>query len=320
MSRNVEIRHLRAYVAVAEELHFTRAAERLHVVQQTLSEQIRQLETEVGVQLIHRTTRKVELTPAGDVFLDHARNILQSLENAIVETMRTASGEEGHLRISYTPTLRAETLPMLVEAIHERAPGIRLTTCEAWPHEGVHGVASGLFDATLARIPELTAGLDCHLIRNEPLGVVLGCSHAAAEQSTVSVETLAGDVIAIWPRQISPGYYQMVEELFADNFAAGRVYEFENFAREGFLSDAPARSEIAAGRAFQVAFKTQYDPMPESFVWRPIEPAPLVGVQLVVREGPLPPALRILIQIAQEVSEENSWMSDPVAEPQGTSA
>lgn len=313
MSRNVEVRHLRAYVAVAEELHFTRAAERLHVVQQTLSEQIRQLEAEVGVELIHRTTRKVELTLAGDVFLDHARNILQSLENAIVETTRTASGEEGRLRISYTPTLRAETLPILVDAVHTRAPGIRLTTCEAWPHEGVHGVSSGLFDATLARIPELTAGLDCHLIRNEPLGVVLGRGHDAARESRVSVDLLAGDVVAIWPRQISPGYYQMVEELFADNFAQGRVYEFENFAREGFLSDTPARSEIAAGRAFQVAFKTQYDPMPEAFVWRPISPAPLVGVQLVVREGPLSPALRSLIQIAHEVSEENSWMSEPVA-------
>jgi DNA-binding transcriptional LysR family regulator len=311
MSRNVEIRHLRAYVAVAEELHFTRAAERLHVVQQTLSEQIRQLEAEVGVELIHRTTRKVELTPAGEVFLDHARNILQSLESAIVETTRTASGEDGHLRISYTPTLRAETLPMLVEAIHARAPGIRLTTCEAWPHEGVHGVSSGLFDATLARIPELAAGLDSHLIRNEPLGIVLAGSHPAARESTVSVDALAGDVIAIWPRQISPGYYQMVEELFCDNFAHGRVYEFENFAREGFLSDTLARVEIAAGRAFQVAFKTQYDPMPEAFVWRPISPAPVVGVQLVVREGPLSPALHNLIQIANEVSEENGWMTDP---------
>jgi DNA-binding transcriptional LysR family regulator len=311
MTRNVEIRHLRAYVAVAEELHFTRAAERLHVVQQTLSEQIRQLEAEVGVELVHRTTRKVELTPAGEVFLDHTRNILQSLDNAIVEATRTASGEEAHLRISYTPTLRAETLPLLVEAIHARAPGIRLTTCEAWPHEGVHGVSSGLFDATLARIPELAAGLACHLIRNEPLGVVLGRSHPAAREEMISVDALAEDVIAIWPRQISPGYYQMVEELFAGNFAHGKVYEFENFAREGFLSDTPARLEIAGGRAFQVAFETQYDPMPEAFVWRPISPAPLVGVQLVVREGPLSPALRSMIEIAHEVSAENGWMSEP---------
>lgn len=311
MAKNVEIRHLRAFVAVAEELHFTRAAERLHVVQQTLSEQIRQLEAEVGTELIHRTTRKVELTPPGEVFLRHARNILQSVENAIVETTRTAAGEEGHLRISYTPTLRAETLPMLVDAIHKRAPGIRLTTCEAWPHEGVHGVSSGLFDATLARIPELSEGLMCHLIRNEPLGVVLGRSHDAARKPTVSVDALGEDVIAIWPRQISPGYYQMVEELFAGNFASGRVYEFENFAREGFLSDTPARIEIAAGRAFQVAFETQYDPMPEAFVWRPIEPAPLVGVQLVVREGPLSPALQSMIEIAHEVSAENEWMPEP---------
>ncbi len=313
MSNTVEIRHLRAFVTVADELHFTRAAARLHLAQQALSAQIRQLETELGVELLHRTTRKVELSPAGEVFLGHAQALLRGLEAAISETRRAASGEEGRVRIGYTPTLRAETLPLLVEAIHTHAPGIKLTTCELWPHEGIHGVASGLFDATLARCPEVTAGLACMVVRDEPLGVVLGRGHRLARRDTVPVSALAADVIAIWPREISPGYYQLVEEVFAETFAAGRVYEFENFAREGFLSDVVARMEIAAGRAFQVAFQTQYDPMPDDFVWRPIDPTPSVGVHLVYRDGPVSPSLQSVLEIVRTVSEEQAWLAPPAA-------
>jgi DNA-binding transcriptional LysR family regulator len=312
---NVELRHLRAFAAVAEELHFTRAAERLHLAQQALSSQIRQLETVLGTQLFYRTTRKVELTPAGEVLLMHARRILDALETAWTETRQTGSGESGHLRVGYTPTVAAESLPRLAAGLRERFPAIKLTTCELWPHEAVNGVLTGLFDAALSRAAVLPDGLEAVTIRHEPLGVILGAAHRAARRPVVPVEELADDVLALWPRDLSPGFYELAAEAFPANRDAGRIYEFENFAREGFLDDVVARMEIAASRAFSVAFETQYEELPKDFVWRPIDPAPLIGLEIVHRAGRVPAPVRSLVETAREVAEREGWLASagPVA-------
>jgi DNA-binding transcriptional LysR family regulator len=307
MSVNLELRHLRAFVAVAEELHFTRAAQRLHLAQQALSSQIRQLETELDAELFYRTTRKVELAPAGEVLLGHATSVLSAVDAAWAETAKAGRGETGTLRIGYTPTLAAETLPRLVAGLREGWPGLKLSSCELWPHEAVNGVVSGLFDVGLARFPVLPDDLDCVTVREEPLGVVLGAGHRLARGDVVPVEALANDVMAIWPRDISPGFYDAVTRSFPANVAAGRVYEFENFARQGFLSDVVARIEIAAGRAFQIAFATQYEPMPESFVWRPIEPMTRIGVHLFYRSGRVTPAVSALLAAVGPVAVQEGW-------------
>jgi DNA-binding transcriptional LysR family regulator len=100
MSGGIELRHLRALVAVAEELNFSRAARKLHMVQQSLSAQVRQLESELGVQLFRRTTRQVELSEAGEVLVGHAQSILGLVATAADQTRRTAAGESGDLTIS----------------------------------------------------------------------------------------------------------------------------------------------------------------------------------------------------------------------------
>jgi DNA-binding transcriptional LysR family regulator len=167
MAGQVDLRHLRAFVTLAEELPFSRAAERLHVVQQALSAQIRQLEDELGVQLFTRTTRKVELSEAGQVLLGHARSILDSISVAYTETRRAGAGEAGQLAIAYTPSLAAESLPQVVDEIHRRRPGLQLQMCEMWQAEAVAAVGAGRFDIGLARCP---VGLgDAH---HEPLAAM----------------------------------------------------------------------------------------------------------------------------------------------------
>src|SRR3954454_12290360 len=126
MGTGLELRHLRAFVAVAEELHFTRAAQRLHLAQQALSAQVRQLEDELGTQLFERTTRSVELTEAGRTLLAHAVPILASVSAAWEQTARAGGGEPGRLAASYTPTVAAEALPMIVDELHARYPAVRL--------------------------------------------------------------------------------------------------------------------------------------------------------------------------------------------------
>src|SRR3954447_22295269 len=135
MSTGLELRHLRAFVAVAEELHFTRAAARLHLAQQALSTQIRQLEDELGTPLFHRTTRRVELTDAGRTLLLHAGPILASVSAAFQQTQRAGSGELGTLSIASAPTVAEETLPPLIAAVHDRLPDVRVRTCEMWQAE-----------------------------------------------------------------------------------------------------------------------------------------------------------------------------------------
>src|SRR6266545_4216228 len=115
----LELRHLRYFVAVAEELNFSRAAERLHMAQPPLSAAIRQLEQELGTQLLLRTTREVRLTDAGQVFLDGARRTLAELERATVDAQRAGAGELGRLRVAFSWSARFQTLPAIGSALRQ---------------------------------------------------------------------------------------------------------------------------------------------------------------------------------------------------------
>jgi DNA-binding transcriptional LysR family regulator len=122
----VELRHLRYFVAVAEERHFGRAAERLHIAQPPLSQQIRRLEAELGAPLLHRTTRRVELSPAGEVLLPRAREILAAVDAATHDARRAARGEYGSLAIGFTGSATYAMLPALATALRTALPGVAL--------------------------------------------------------------------------------------------------------------------------------------------------------------------------------------------------
>lgn len=118
----MEMRHLRYFVAVAEECHFGRAAARLHMAQPPLSQQIKQLETDLGVTLLLRTTRKVELTAAGERFLERTRQILASVDSAADEAARVAAGEIGRLAIGFTGSATYDLLPRLARVLRQEFP------------------------------------------------------------------------------------------------------------------------------------------------------------------------------------------------------
>jgi DNA-binding transcriptional LysR family regulator len=312
VNANLELRHLRAFVAVAEELHFTRAARRLHLAQQALSVQIRQIEEELGTQLFARTTRSVELTEAGRTLYAHAVPILASVSAAWEQTARTGAGEIGRLAVCYTPTVADEALPLIVEELHARYPSVRLRTCEMWMAESVEAVTTGRFDVGLARCPVgLGDDLACASIREEPIGVVLGAGHPLAREDTVAVEALGWETLCIWPRELSPGFYDHVVSALRAHGFTGPVREFENLAREVLMSDAFARADVAACRAFSVAFETQYVPLPEEFAWRPLDPAPWVPVHMFWKRASNAAALNFT-RLALDVAERGGWLAAPV--------
>lgn len=308
MSGNVELRHLRAFVTVAEELHFSRAAKRLHLVQQSLSARIRQLEAELGVELFVRTTRRVQLSEAGEVLLGHARPVLDAVANACTDTRRAGTGELGSLAVSYTPTVAAETLPCVVDELHRRYPDLHLQMVEMWQADGVAAVTGGRFDVGLARCPVGLGDLERIVLREEPMGVVLGSSHPLTVHDRVALDDLAHTTLTIWPRSLSPGFFDRVVGFFRDHGYVGSIQEFEYLSSGVFHGDPAARHEIAEGRAFSVAFATQFDPIPPGFAWRAVVPCPVIPVDVFWRPNAGRPTQNF-VRLAIEVAHRKGWLA-----------
>jgi DNA-binding transcriptional LysR family regulator len=275
----LELRHLRAFVAVAEELHFTRAAQRLFLAQQALSAQIRQLEAMLGEELFARTTRRVRLTAAGEALLEHAPAILALADEAYRSVSAAAARQRSQLRIGYSASVG--TVPPIIEALHEQVPDLRVLAQEVSRDEAVEGVRRGRFDVAFVRSAPTEPGLHASLVRSDPLFVTLGERHPLAGRATVRPGELATSVLATWPNELSPAHARLVGEVFARNVAAGRVFEFENASRDGFMRDPTARREILAGRAFCARLVPPGADAPAGFVDRPLDPAVTMELFLV---------------------------------------
>ncbi|GAB3774079.1 LysR family transcriptional regulator [Nocardioides ginsengisegetis] len=306
----MELRHVKALVAVSEELNFTRAAERLHLAQQALSHQIRQLEDEVGTQLFVRTTRKVELTPAGEVFLERVAPVLVILEEAKEVARQVALGAEGHLEIAYTYSLGIESLPLILDRLHEVAPQVTLTAAVTLTDQAVHGLLRGQFDLAVVRNPEPTPNLKSIVIREEAAGVVIGTNHPAAGKDVVDLEDLVDSTLVIWPRWHSPGYADKILRTFPVHRDEGRVKVYERFSHDGFMGDKGSYELMAQGTAFQVAFQSQYETAPEGFVWKPLRPELPITVEILRREGVISPAQKRFLEAARQVSRHFGWLTN----------
>jgi LysR family transcriptional regulator, benzoate and cis,cis-muconate-responsive activator of ben and cat genes len=198
-----ELRQLRYFVAVAEELNFSRAAERLHMAQPPLSVAIRQLEQELGTSLFVRTSREVRLTEAGVALLDGARRTLAEAEAAMVSARRAAAGEVGSLRIGYNWSARFDTLPALGQAFKRGHPDVELLAEEMRPNHMRPALRAGAIDVALALYPEVVAGLSYQTVRREPIVAVLSATHPLAREDRPGLEALA-DEFLLSPRELAP--------------------------------------------------------------------------------------------------------------------
>jgi DNA-binding transcriptional LysR family regulator len=189
-----ELRHLRYFVAVAEERHFGRAADRLHMAQPPLSQAIRQLETELDVALLHRTTRRVELTDAGAAYLARARAILAEVDDAAHEARRVAAGAIGHLAIGCVGSATYSLLPALSRHLAAELPGVDFSfRGEMLAPDQVDALRSGEIDVGLLRPPVADLSLAVAPLRRDRLVVALPADHRLAARRQVRVTDL-GDV------------------------------------------------------------------------------------------------------------------------------
>lgn len=203
----MELRHLRYFVAVAEELHFRRAAERVFVAQPTLSQQVKAFEDEVGARLFERSRRSVSLTPVGAVLLPHARRVLAEVDRAEAAVRAAAEGRAGALRIGYEAPVMRDGLAEAVRAFRADAPDAVLDFWEAGSREQVEAVREGQADAGLVLLPVDERGVEVRTLGEAPMVVVLPSGHRLAGRETVALAELADEPQVAWARDPSPEVY-----------------------------------------------------------------------------------------------------------------
>lgn len=208
----MELRHLRYFVAVAEERHFGRAAERLHMAQPPLSQQIRQLEGELGTRLFARTTRKVDLTPAGELLLARARQLLADVDRTVLDAQRAERGEIGRLAVGFTGSATYELLPSIARALSDELPDIELELHgEMLTPAQVEGLLSGTLDVALLRPPVHSLDLTTLIIRREPLVAVVPSEHRLANARGIELIELAEDSFITYPSHDRSVVHEAVE-------------------------------------------------------------------------------------------------------------
>jgi len=211
----MELRHLRYFVAVAEEENVTRAAERLHVSQPPLSRQIRDLEEELGVMLFERTAKTVRLTSAGVLFLEEARAVLRRTDEAIANVRSTLGELRGELAIGFSPSLTVEILPDALRGFQKAFPKIKVSLHDLSSEEMIRGLHKGTIQLALMAQPgpKCVRGLMMEKLRDYDLCVALPPGHHLASRRRLKPADLQGEMLLGYTRSGYPEYHEQVAKL-----------------------------------------------------------------------------------------------------------
>src|SRR5258706_1506967 len=219
-----ELRQLRHFLAVAERLHFGRAAAALHIAQPPLSRSIRELERRLGATLLARTRRRVELTPEGARFLEEAKRVLAHLERAVLEVGSMAAGAGGRLRLGFVSLADYGVLPGLLKAYKAARPGVALALREMLSPDQAAALAAGELDFGLLLPPVSGAELEHIVVQRERFLAALPSRHRLPRaRGRIAIRQLANEAFVMAPREIAPGLHDIVSALAAHAGFAPRV-------------------------------------------------------------------------------------------------
>ncbi len=233
MINGVELRHLHYFVTLAEELHFGRAAARLGIAQPPLSQQIQRLERTLGVRLLERTSRRVQLTDAGATLLPEARRVLAAAEDAVQAARRAGRGEVGELRVAFAATVMFLALPTIIRGFRRRYPGVHLDLRELPTGPQLAGIRAGEIDIGFVRQPFPDPELEIVTVMREPLRIAVNKSHPLAAKATIAVRHLADEPFVMFPEELAPGLHAQVMGLCR---AAGFLPRVVEESRELYTS------------------------------------------------------------------------------------
>jgi DNA-binding transcriptional LysR family regulator len=279
----LELRHLRYFIAVAEELNFSRAAQRLHMAQPPLSAAIRQLEQELGTDLLSRTTREVRLTDAGRTFLEGAHRTLAELDRARIGAQRAAAGEIGALRVAFSWSARFETLPALGRSFRSSHPGVSLLTEEMWNARMLPALRSAAVDLAVSLCPEIAGEFSYQPIRSEPVIALLTRAHPLAAQPALDLRDLAEERFLFFPRELAPRLYDVMVGLCrhagfepvatGESFHSGWELQILSDVDVVALAPASVALELPDG-IVAIPVADPPDQLETAIVWRKDDPSP----------------------------------------------
>ena len=294
----MELRHLRSFVVVAEELHFRRAAERLHLAQPSVSQQVRTLEAELGVKLFDRNRRGATLTAAGEVFLEEAYELLARADDAVAAARAADAGSRGRLRLSLTRSLTGGIAGAIVDAYRERYPGVRLELDVGNTMQHVAQLHSGAIDVGFVRPPLEDDRLDELVLGREPLVCVLPKGHRLARRGgPLRPEDLVGEPLVWWPEHHGPGAWRaMLRDLFGEP-PWPEIVRTE--PEEERIVSAVAEG---GGVSFIMLERSRSLRVPGAVYRRFAEPEPTVGIAIAWRKGDTLPTLARFRELAIELT------------------
>jgi DNA-binding transcriptional LysR family regulator len=289
----MELRHLRYFVVVAEELHFRRAAERLHMSQPPLSQQIRALEEEIGVQLFTRNQRRVELTAAGAAFLVRAREILDSVEDAARQARRVQRGEVGRLAVGFVGSAMYTFVPELLQSFREQAPDITLRLQELGTTEQLRQLDDGRLDVGFIRAPRTHPDLRIETLLWEPVVAALPDLHPLAGELSLSLEDLHGVPLVLLSRAGAPGLRAALDG------AIDQLGGEDNIVQEAAEMQTVI-GLVAAGVGISIVPESVRALMRRGVSYRPLDGEALgVPLQMAWRAGDESPVLAAFLAMAR---------------------
>src|ERR1700678_1453508 len=241
---DLQPRLLRYFMAVAEELHFGRAAARLYISQPSLSNQIRGLERMLGTELFVRTSRQGELTAAGRALLEEAPVALAALERAAERARLAGAGITGEIRLSYTPMANFEMLRVILTAIENEIPNLNVIPTELFSAEIPRRILAGEQDVGLAMHAEPMRGIRSELLRIEPAAAVLSKRHRLADSSVIPLTSLQDETILLFPRELSPAHYDHIVAACEQAGFQPRIKAIRNAPPQAMLARLHTRLEV----------------------------------------------------------------------------
>jgi DNA-binding transcriptional LysR family regulator len=293
---------MRYVVEVAQHRSFSRAADRLHIAQQALSQQIKTVETQLGVRLFDRTNRGVTLTAAGVVFVQEARRVISAADRAVAKAQAVARGEGGTLRVAYTLSTVYDTLPALVERVEADHRSLKLELREVLGGDVAELLCAGRFDIALCPRTTFPREFRRHELRRERFVAAVSSAHRYASRETVDLSDLAGELFELWPREMAPGFYDAV-------IAACREAGFEPDLDEHAGGSTVWRN-IAQGAGVGLVVGSLIDQLPAGItLLRLTAPEPTLILDLVWHPDTASPAVRHVRDAAEAVARARRWLT-----------
>lgn len=295
----IELRHLRYFLAVADTLHFGRAAERLCMSQPPLSQAIQQLEDALGVAVFERHSRKVALTPAGQALLVPARQVLAGLQAAIDAAHAAARGERGVLRVAYVGSAVFSALPAIIARFHADFPDVALQLQEAPPDTQLIGLRSGQLDASLVRPGRAQPGLCCDVLLDEPTWLALPSRHPLTRHDALPLVELSGEPFIT----IDAADGGHVLELYRSQVFQPRIVQHVRDLHTAFAL-------VAAGLGLLLIPRSATRQPRPGVSYRPVPGAPQLDLCLLTPDPAGSPIIGHFRRVAREVMEASPDRSE----------